>query len=85
VVCVIDPMGDEPELRPADSDEIELALTSEVEQGFDMDVAATRVAAARLAEPGGWVLRRGGHPVECVALLDRVVGGGQPSSPIQRV
>jgi hypothetical protein len=49
------------------------ALTAEIDQGFDMDVAATGVVAARLAEPGGWVLLRAGHPADCVALLDRIV------------
>jgi hypothetical protein len=71
-VCLIEPDADQAGLRPATPGEIERALTSQIDQGFDMDVAATRVVAARLAEPGGWVLRRVGHPAECVALLDRI-------------
>jgi hypothetical protein len=73
VVCLIDPEAEEAGLRPATAGEIELALTSEIDQGFDMDVAATHVVAARLAEPGGWVLQRAGHPADCVTLLDRIV------------
>ncbi len=76
VVCAIDQHGGETGLRPAEPWEIERALTSEIDQGFDIDIAATRLVAGRLAERGGWVLRRGGHPAECVALLDRIVGAG---------
>jgi len=73
IICLIDPSGGEAGLREATAAEIERALTLEIEQGFDMDLAATRVLAAKLAARGGWVLRRGGHPVECVTLLDRIV------------
>jgi hypothetical protein len=74
-VCLIDPAADEAGLHRVTPAEIERMLSTEIDQGFDMDIAATRVVAARLAEPGGWVLGRAGHPADCVALLDRIVDG----------
>ncbi len=79
-VCLLSRAGGPARLESIERDEIEAALTEEIESGFDRHDDTIAEAASQLASPGGWRLHLSSDPAESVPFLHQMldaIGGGE--------
>lgn len=78
-VCLLTRDGGVASLESIGSDEIQAALTEQLESGFDRYAGDMDAAAAQLAHAGGWRLHLSSDPAESVPLLHEIfdtIGNG---------
>lgn len=72
-VCLLSRDGGPARLERIGSAEVEAALTTGLEPGFDWDPSSAAEVAARLGRRGGWRLHVSGDPEDCVAFLHEML------------
>lgn len=73
LLCVLQRHVGPPAIEPISAAELETALLSGGESGFDLFAETIRPAIHALAEEGGWRIRLGDHPQDVVPLIEQLV------------